>query len=49
MEGKKKMEEKKSLAKSETPSRGQINKIYTEKAREQEENLRKKNAQEKTK
>lgn len=32
-----------------TPSRGQIYKIYTQKSREQEENLRNKKEQEKTK
>ena len=43
------MEEKKNLAKGTTPSRGQINKIYTQKASEQENALRKKKEQEKTK
>lgn len=47
------MEEKKNLAKSETPSRGQINKIYTQQAKEQERKMleeeQKRKAQERTK
>ena len=42
------MEEKKNMTKN-TPSRGQINKIYIQEARKQEENLKKKKEQEKTK